>query len=183
MDLADQETIKLLVQDEEQLYTPFSPDPELSSGVKSYLKSKAVDKVYKGSSLSWTLVDRLSLTVIAREPLDEERFRLALSRWIEDERKELLRARKIDLRTLWGGLVFGSIMIILSLTLEQQFDVLQYSLLPIIGSLALGKAAGILVLDLPTNRGNEKILNRLASYSVVRFEYGRDESGTGERSS
>ncbi len=49
--------------------------------------------------------------------------------------------------------------------------VIQYSLMPIMGSLCLGKAAGILVLDMPMLRAKRWILDELQRNSELKFEY------------
>ena len=38
----EQEIIQLVVSEEQILYTPFSPEAELNSLVKDYIKSKAI---------------------------------------------------------------------------------------------------------------------------------------------
>ena len=160
--------IQLVVDDEEALYAGFSPEDEFDESVKAYIKSKAVDK------------DRhqgISLVVSSQKPLDERRFRAAVADWIGDERSMFKRTEKETLVTLFGSLAFGSLMIILSVVLGQQYDVLQYSLIPIMGSLALGKAAGILVMTLPINSANKKVLEEMEDTSTVTFLYGKRAAG------
>ena len=71
-----------------------------------------------------------------------------------------------------GLLILGSILIVLSLALEKHVEVLKYSLLPVMGSLALSRAAGILVLKMPTNTKSEKLIREMEENSVITFEYG-----------
>ncbi len=56
------------------------PAPEFGMFVKSYIRSKI--------SVTGKL-KRISLTVLSEKPLDEERFRSAVSNWIQDEKEEL----------------------------------------------------------------------------------------------
>ena len=163
MDQTEQKKITLVVEDEQALYTKFSPEHEFNESVKSYIRSKTAGK---GDHQS------ISLTVISREPLDENRFRSAVSNWVRDEKVVFGKVEKDMIRTLIGLLVFGSVMIVLSLALQQRFELLKYSLIPILGSLALSKAAGILVLKMPVSAANKKLISEMEETSVITFEYG-----------
>ena len=163
MDKTEQKNIRLVVDDEQKLYTPFSPDNDFNEPVKAYIRSKMVGK---GDHQS------IRLTVMSREPLDEERFRSAVANWIRDEKAIFRKAGKDLMRLLAGLLILGSILIVLSLALEKHVEVLKYSLLPVMGSLALSRAAGILVLKMPTNTKSEKLIREMEENSVITFEYG-----------
>ena len=141
---AEQTNIKLIVDDEQSLYVSFSPEDEFSDSVKSYIRSKLSDGMHSRQGID--------MTVISRKPIDEERFRSAVSNWIRDEKVSFNKREKETLISLIGGLVFGSLLLILSIVMEQRVEVLKYSLLPIMGSLALSKAASVLVVDVPTIR-------------------------------
>ena len=163
MDQTEQMNITLVVDDEQSLYNKFSPDPEFSEPVKAYIRSKVVSKGdHQG----------IGLTVQSRSPLDEEKFRSAVSDWIRDEKALFRKLEKELLRTMVALLIVGSILIILSLTLEKHVEVLKYSLIPILGSLALSKAAGIMVIKIPANTKNRKLINEMEENSVITFEYG-----------
>ena len=162
MDDKKQKNIKIIVQDEKTLYTPFSPEPEFNDPVKKYIRSKIV-----GSENNMNL----NLTVISQKPIDEEKFRAAISNWIRDEEIVFRSDEKNTLRMLIGLLVFGSIMLIMSLNLQNHFEVLKYSLLPILGSLSLSRATGILVIDIPTIRAKKWILHGMEKNNMITFEY------------
>jgi hypothetical protein len=168
MDQSEQKDITLVVDDEQALYTKFSPEHEFNESVKSYIKSKAAGK---GDHQS------ISLTVVSQGPVDEERFRAAVANWIRDEKAVFGRVEKDLIRTLVGLLVFGSIMIVLSMALQQRFELLKYSLIPILGSLALSKAAGILVLKMPVSAANKRLIHEMEENSVIKFEVGRGSPG------
>ena len=154
--------IRLVVDDERTLYTPFSPEPEFNEPVKRYIKTKIAGENDLRS---------ISLTVISKQPIDEDKFRSAVSDWIEDEKALFRHSEKETVRMLVGLLVFGSILLVLSLALQKQFDLLKYTLLPIMGSLALSKATGILVIDMPVVRAKRWLINELEKNSSVTFEY------------
>lgn len=158
-------SIQLIVDDEEALYSQFSPEDEFGESVKAYVRSKATDK---------TRHQGISMTVVSQKPIDENRFRSAVSNWIKDERAMFKRTEKETLITLFGSLAFGSLMIVLSVMLGQQYEVLQYSLIPIMGSLALGKAASILVMTLPITSANKTLLEEMEDTSTITFRYGRN---------
>ena len=68
-------------------------------------------------------------------------------------------------------LIFGSILMVLSIKLQQKYEVARYSLVPIMGSLSLSRATGILIIDLPIISSKIKTLNRMEKGSMVTFEY------------
>ena len=164
MSQTQQTHIKLVVTDEQELYNSFSPDNEFDESVKSYIKSKIVDQ---------STLKSLRLTVISQDPIDEERFRSATASWIRDEKASFRQEDKSTYLTLLGALIFGSIMLLMCIYLEKTIDVLQYSLMPIMGSLALGKAAGILVEDLPMIKARKWIFEEIEHNNVITFEYGK----------
>ena len=72
---------------------------------------------------------------------------------------------------LFGMLIFGSIMSVLSLFLVDQNDLLKYSILPLIGSFALGRAVRIMIMELPMIRAQRWLLDEMGKTSIVNFEY------------
>ena len=167
MDKAEKKNIRLVVDDEQALYSAFSPDNEFDEPVKRYIRSKIVGK---------GLHQSISLTVISREPLNEERFLSAVSNWVSDERALFLERRRNMLRMQVILLTVGSILFILSLFLQNRYELLKYSLVPIFGSLCLSKAAGIILLDMPTNIAYKKLLDEMEQNSLTTFEYGYDRN-------
>lgn len=167
MSHTEQMNIRLVVDDEQELYTSFSPEDELDGSVKAYLRSKISANKYNSN---------LRLTVIPRKPMDEEKFRRAVSYWIKDEKESFSIEEKSTVRMLIGLLIFGSIMILACLSLQKTIDVLQYSLMPILGSLSLSRAASILIIDMPTIRAKRWILGSMEKHNVITFEY--DQSFT-----
>ena len=117
----------------------------------------------------------IDMTVISREPMDEERFRSAVANWIRDEKAAFTRKEKETRISLIGGLFFGSLLLIVSIFMEQRIEVLKYSLLPIMGSLALGSAASTLVVDIPTIRVERWFFKEIEKNSVITFEYAHEE--------
>ena len=164
---AEQTNIKLIVDDEQSLYVSFSPEDEFSDSVKSYIRSKLSDGMHSRQGIN--------MTVISRKPIDEERFRSAVSNWIRDEKESFNKREKETRISLIGGLVFGSLLLILSIVMEQRVEVLKYSLLPIMGSLALSKAASVLVVDVPTIRVERWFFTEIEKNSVITFEYVHEE--------
>ena len=84
------------------------------------------------------------------------------------------KIEKDTIRMFIGLLVVGSIFLVVSLALQQRFEVLKYSLLPIMGSLALSKATGILLIDMPTIKAQRWMLNKLGKKNLITFEYDSD---------
>ena len=163
MNQRELKNITLVVDDEQSLYNKFSPEAEFSESAKAYIRSKIAAKGdHQG----------LGLTVRSRDPLDEEKFRSAVSSWIRDEKAIFRKIERGLLRTLAALLIVGSVLIVLSLALEKHVEVLKYSLIPILGSLSLSKAAGIMVLKMPINSKNKRLINEMEDSSVITFEYG-----------
>ena len=123
----------------------------------------------------------IGMTVVSRKPINEERCRSAASNWIRDEKASFRRKEKETLIELIGGLIFGSLLLILSIAIEKQVDVLKYSLMPIMGSLALGKAARILAVDVPTIRVQRWFFNEIEENSVITFECANEKSSSSDK--
>ena len=158
----EQQNIRLVVDDEQSLYSPFSPEDEFSDSVKGYIRSKMITGGFKRYA---------GLTVISRKPIDEDRFRLAITNWVRDEKEVFKSDRKETLRLMIAMLIFGSLLVVFNIKLQQKFEVARYSLVPIMGSLSLSRATGILIVDLPILSSKIKALNRMEKGSVVTFEY------------
>ena len=166
MDNKEQTKITLVVNDENSLYSPFSPEPEFSDSVQWYIRTKLAGEDVEKS---------ISMNVISHVTLDEDRFRAAASNWIAQERKFFRKKEKETFRMLVGSLIFATVFIILSLALEQRFNLLKYSIIPILGSLALSKAAGIMAFDMPTSRAQRWILDELEKNNVITFQYDNEK--------
>ena len=158
-------TITLYNVNEKILYNPYSLEQEFHYGVQRYIKARAALEP------TGTIID---MHIISQEPLDEDRFMAAVSSFVEQEKALLRKKEKETLRMLFGLLAFGSIFIVLSLTLMERFEVLKYSLLPVMGSLALSRATAILVIDIPTIRTQKLMLNAIEKNSRITFEYQSD---------
>ena len=65
----DQKNVQLVVKDEQELYTSFSPEDEFTDSVKKYIQSKITGRGFNGF---------VGLTVISGKPINEERFKLAV---------------------------------------------------------------------------------------------------------
>ena len=163
--------IRLVVNNEQTLYSTFSPEDEFDDSVKSYIRSKIRGMDHSKS---------FSMTVISREPIDEEKFRSAMSNWGKEEQALLRMEYKDTIRMLIGTLVIGSVLFLLNLPLQERFEVLQYSLIPIIAALALGRAAGILAIDLPTYGVKKRLINEMSKNSLITFEYSHGKNNKGE---
>ena len=163
--------IRFVVEDEQTLYSMFSPEDEFNESVKIYLSSKI-----QGMDHS----ERIDLAVISKEPLDEERFRSAMSKWGKDELALLKMNYKDTFRMLIGTLILGSLLLILNLLLQKRSQLVKYTLIPVISSVALGRAAGILAIDLPTYSAKKRLINDMRKNSLITFEYGHDKNNKGE---
>lgn len=165
MEDTEQANITLVVRNEEELYTSYSPVPEFNYSVMGYIRSKIGEAAEEGN---------MSLTVISKEPLDEERFWTAARNWIKDEKRLFKMEQKNNLRTLIGLLVVGSILIIASISLQQFNELLRYTLLPVMGSLALSRSARILILEMPVVNAKQKIIKQIEQSNKIIFKYGDD---------
>ena len=165
MEQREQNNIRIAVEDEKELYTSLNPEPEFSTTVKKYLKEK-MERIY---GLDYS--HGITLTVLSQEPVNEEKFTTAAANWITEEKELFRKTEKENLRLLIALLAVGSVLIVLSLALVKRFEVLQHSLLPIMGSLALSKATGMLLIDIPLNRAQRQIMNQMEKNNVIVFEY------------
>ena len=163
--------IRLVVEREQNLYSSFSPEVELDDSVKGYIRSKI-----RGMDHS----EHIDLHIISKVPLDEERFRTAMAKWGEDELALLKMNYKDTFRMLIGTLILGSVLLILNLLLQKRSELVKYTLIPIIASMALGRAAGILAIDLPTYGAKKRLINGMRKNSLITFEYGHDKNDKGQ---
>lgn len=161
IDLKETNFVEIVVNDENDLYTPLSPDNEFDQGVRSYIKSKIALLGYDTN---------IGLRVISRDPLDEERFRSAVKNWIRDEKISMRQESRESNRIMFGMLVVASVFIILSLVLSKYISVLSYTIIPVLGSVALGRAAGIFITEMPINKAKQKMADELEMNSPVVFE-------------
>ena len=165
MEQTEKNNIRIAVEEETDLYSPFSPEPEFSTQAQTYLRSKMA-RIY-----GLDFPNGIILTVIARKPVNEEKFRSAAANWITQEKEVFRISEKENRRLFTALLLFGSIMVMLSLALVKRFELLQHTLLPIMGSLALSKATGMLLFDFPENKAKRKILDQMEKKNVIVFEY------------
>ena len=166
MDQRKYKDVKLIVTNEESLYLPFSDGDEFSFSVRDYIKTK-----YSGAEIG----DFLRLTVVSSVPIDEDRFRAAVTNWVQEEKLKFRQEEKTTNRMLIGMLVIASLFIILSLRLEQHVEALSYTIIPVLGSVALGRAAGICLTDLPINRARRQMLNDMEQNSPIIFVHEETE--------
>ncbi len=158
----EENTIKVLVANEEDLYNPFNPDSELSDALKTYIRAKAAELDNNRD---------IHLTVISHTPIDEDRFQSAVSNWIKSEKAVFKSEEKDTFRTLIGLIAFGSLFLTFSVAIVNKNYLLKYSLLPIIGSLALSRAARIMILELPIIRAKKWIIGQMEKNNAISFEY------------
>ena len=83
--------ITVIVNDENSLYVPYSPESIFSEGIKSYIRSKTTE-ANSGNGIR--------LIVKSPSAMDEERFRTAVKNWIREEGALFTREEKITSRTL-----------------------------------------------------------------------------------
>lgn len=162
--------IRLVVENEDYLYSSFSPEDEFDIMVQGYIREKI-----RGMDHS----ERISFTVISKEPIDEERFRAAMANWGRNELALLKMNYKDTFRMLIGMLILGSVLLILNLLLQKRSELVKYTLIPIIASMALGRAAGILAIDLPTYGVKKRLISEMRNNSLITFEYGHGKNGKG----
>ena len=159
--------LRLVVKNESSLYDPFSPGEDFSDALRKYIRTKIVGKDDHQT---------INMTVTSRTPLNEERFRSAVANWITDEKGAFRKMQKEMLRLLVVYLVLGSLLIILRVMLEPFSKDLQYTILPILASFSLGRAAAIMIVDLPRNSRYKKLINEMEQNCVITFVYGCEQN-------
>ena len=151
-DHKEPKNIRIVVEDEEALYTKLSPEDEFNDSIKSYIRAKISGRGFNRYT---------GLTVISRKPIDEDRFRSAVSNWVRDEEDVFKSDRYEKVCLMIGLLLFGSALVVFGIKLQDKYEVARYSLVPIMGSLSLSRATGILVIDLPLLSSKIKLLKRV----------------------
>ena len=153
--------IRIIVENENSLYVPYSPESEFNEGLKSYIRSK-VAELSSGSGIR--------LVVISPTAMDEEKFKTAIRNWTRDQKAVFAREDKITSRTLISLLVFASFFIILSMYLSKYDNVFSYTIIPVLGSVALGRAAGMFISEMPVSKGKKHYLKEVEKNSTIVFE-------------
>ena len=170
MDRKEPINIRLVVEDESSLYQHFSPEDEFSESVKGYIRSKLICKDDHQS---------IALTVMSRDPLNEERFRSAVSNWLREE-KAIYRKKEKDLiHMLVVDIILATVLVTLSLALQRLAPVVRYSVLPVLASLALSSAARSMLRELPMNTRLKALITEMEQNSRITFEY--DDGQTAQR--
>ena len=170
MDHTKQRNIRLVVDDEQALYAPFTPEDEFSEPLNSYIQAKLAGYAHYQS---------LNMTVVSHEPLDEARFRSAISNWTRNEKALFRKEERNTILLLILMLIFGSIMLVLTISLEKKIVELKYSLMPIMGTIALNNAVTILIKDMPIISAKRWILKGMEKNTAITFEYDNDKKGSG----
>lgn len=153
--------IKIIVNDEKSLYVPYSPDSEFNEGIKSYIRLKTTEAKMDHS---------IRLIVMSPFAMNEEKFRTAIRNWVKDEKILFEREAKISRQMMIAMLVIASLFIVLSMYLSKYDNVFSYTIIPVLGSVALGRAAGMCVTEFPVNAAKKHFLNEVEKTSTVVFE-------------
>ncbi len=160
MDQSGISDIRLYAENEAVLYAPFAPE-EFNDKVKGHLRTKVTGKDFNNS---------VRLVVTSPGPLDEDRFHKAVENWIRDEKAMFMQEEKRTARLMRGMLIIGSVLIVLSLFLEGYAESFSYSLIPIMGSVALGRVASTCIIDWPVIKAKRKLIDEISQASTVVFE-------------
>ena len=153
--------IALNVTNEEQLYNSFDPQRNLlNEEVKSYLLGEVQ---IEGR------MDGINLEVRSTTPIDEERFKSSIRRWIEEEEQSIRVTRRRNvIQQAW---MFGSgvLFIALSLLLQPVVNVVWFTVLSTIGAFSMWEAASIWIVQNPKLRLRKHAVKRLDSELALRF--------------
>lgn len=153
--------VTLVVEDEQSLYTPFSPDSEFNENVKQYIRSKFFDM---------DLRQDLRLTVISSSPLDEERFRSAAAVWIEEERAKYRVEEQNSVRLQRALFLIGATIVVVSTILKPHIEPLTFAVILIIGTAILGKGVTNWYEDVPALKARRWLLKEAEKKDTVLFE-------------
>ena len=154
-------SIALNVENEEELYNSLDPQQTLLAGdVKEYLydKLQARDQA-----------DGVELCVCSKAPIDGERFKGAINRWIEEENHSIRTSRRRNrIQQAW---MFGSgvLFIALSLALQPVVNVVWFTALSTIGAFSMWEAASIWIVRSPKLRLRKFVISRLSKQLTYRF--------------
>ena len=162
MEKEKRQEIILLVDNEKDLYTPFSPEYEFSDQVIAYITSK----------MEGMHSQNLVLKVVSEVPVNEEHFRAAVRSWIEAGEAQLERERKRNIIKQAWMFGAGAAFIAISLLLEKSIPVLPYTILSTIGAFSIWEASSVWIIQRPKNRLKKRMISRLKRDGSVEFEAG-----------
>ena len=154
-------SITLNVENEEELYNSLDPQKTLlADDVKTYLRNKLQARGQK---------DGVELCVFSQTPIDEERFKGAIDRWIEEEHSSIHASKKrkrIQQAWMFGA---GVLFISLSLALQPVVGVVWFTVLSTIGAFSMWEAASIWIVQNPQLRLRKLGISRLSKQLTLRF--------------
>lgn len=154
-------SITLNVESEEELYNSLDPQQNLlADNVKAYVYDKLQARDQP---------DGVELCVCSKVPIDEERFKSAIDRLIEEENRSIHASRKRN--RIQQALMFGAgvLFIALSLALQPVVNVVWFTVLSTIGAFSMWEAASIWIVRGPQLRLREFIVSRLSKQLTYRF--------------
>ena len=161
--------LKLSVDNEKELYHAFDPDEtQLSDEVVSYLSDRMTER---------NLGEEVDLQIISPDPVDEDKFRNAVAKWVSDEQRLIrIERRKNLLQMIWRfGL--GMLFIIISLMVQSKVSAVWFTVLSTIGAFSIWEAANIWIIENPKLRMRKRVMEKMSGYITIRFVAQSSEGG------
>ena len=155
-------TVKLKVDNEEQLYNAYDPDKkQLSEDIKGYLISTMSKR---------KIGDDVEVHIISADTIDQNNINQSFQEWIEEEILGIKKEYKKNLiQQLWMFGI-GVVFIALSIVIESYVNVVWFTVLSTIGSFSMWEAASVWIVQNPSLRLRKRIFEKLKNKSKIIIE-------------
>lgn len=147
--------IKLVIQNESDLYNPFDPSI-LSDDVVAFVKDR-IDGVRSG----------LTLTIVSDAPVDTERMKRAVAVYVNEQRQKLALERRWNLFRQLRLFLIGVVFIALRFIVSSGTERIWLEVLSIIGSFAVWEATSIWLIKNPDTRIKKMLIRLLENIDIT----------------
>ena len=153
--------IKVKIQDESELYTPFDPEQRLlSEDVSDYL-IRNYKNMHRKSR------ERYDIRIISDVPLDEERAKAAVREHWEQERSNVQQEAKVETIREIALAIVGVLLLTVWFFVSQSVESVWMEVLSIMGWVAVWEATSIAIMRRPELYVRRKIYDQASKAEII----------------
>ena len=150
--------IKIIVNDESELYSPFDPDKRiLSDDLIAYLSDRYQEKE----------IGKKTVLVFEGVEIVAKNLESALHEHIAAELQKIDKQKKINILKQLRLFVIGLVFVATGIILTNYISAVPTELLSIIGSFAVWEAANIWIVGNPSLKFRQKFLKKLLEADII----------------
>ena len=153
--------IQLRIKDESELYNPYDPtNTMIRDGVYHYLKSFCTELEFQNHMND-------TLRIVTDNPIDEDKFRVALHKAVSDDLKEFDRQLAANKRRVTWEYIVGIGLSILGVSLSIITDKVLLAIISFLGSAAISNA---ITIQSTVNHDIKQLKKRLDPFRELKIE-------------